>query len=272
MMKFNIITLLAVWLMASMSQALIINGRGFQQRGFRLDQSGNSVDLVPMGNLPEVVVAGSQQILSISLERRLHAQLATNFLKGGVFQKITDLHSGRADIYVISEAHGKNAKLVFVPVGEGIQLPKPYTLTSEVLGSFDIRHGMIQPFKDVGDGGFLYTFPSNQDGFYDVSNQFSLNGRVPTNMGSAKVEFRFRLTSNMTKPGWIVLRTKADQEVVRLYVPEAAKSGQVVSIIRQIPNIASEKNQLAVVNSGVPMAEFKFRILELKTARNYSAR
>jgi hypothetical protein len=131
---------------------------------------------------------------------------------------------------------------------------------------------VIQPFKDVGGGSFLYTFPANQEGFYDVASEFSLNGRVPENMGSAKVEFRFRLTANMTKPGWVILRTKADQEVVRLYVPEAARAGQVISIVRRVPSLAMEKNLLSVVNSGVPLTEFKFRILELKTTRNYSAR
>lgn len=272
MNQIKFFVLAGLLLVSSFAHALIINGKGFQQRGFRFEQSANAVELVPMGTLPEVVLVGKQQILSLTLERRLRAPLVTSLLIGGVAQQPSRTYAGRVDLYVISEANGKNAKLVFIPVGSDLQLPHPYVLSSESLGSVDIREGLIQPFKDLGGGNFLYTFPVGQDGFYDVTKEFSLVGRVPQNMGSAKVEFRLRLSANMSKAGWIVLRMHDDQEVLRLYVPQAARSGQIVSIVREVPRLTGDKNFLNVVNVGVPLSEFKFRILELKTTRSYSER
>jgi hypothetical protein len=264
--------ILAILSTASWAEALLVNGKGFQQRGFRFEQYGNVVDLVPMGNLPEVVVLGKKQILSIVLENTIRGQLANGFLTSGALRSVPSNFSGAVDLFLISQENGKKAKLVFSPITEKAQLPEGYVLRSESLGSVEVKNGVMQPFKDLGSGSFLYTFPSGQDGFKDVTQSFSLEGRVPQNMGSVKVEFRLRLTGNMTKPGWVIFRSKDEQEVVRLYVPEMARTGQVISIVREVPNLALDGNTLNVINSGVPMADFKFRILELKTTRNYSAR
>lgn len=272
MRKIKSIIILAVLGIASGAQALIVNGKGFQQRGFHFEQSGNVVQLIPDGFLPEVALVGKKQIVSLSIGQSLRAELSTHFLSAGILRAPPTNFAGAADLFVISEENGKKAKLIFSPIGEKIQLPGDFVLRSESLGMFEVKNGTIQPFRDAGDGQFLYVFPPGQDGFRDVTGKFSLAGRVPTNMGFVRVEFRMRLSGNMTKPGWIVLNSKDNQEVMRLYVPEIAKTGQVISVVRNIPNIEADGNTLGVASVGVPLAELKFRILELKTTRNYSAR
>ncbi|WP_413293318.1 hypothetical protein ACLSU7_18205 [Bdellovibrio sp. HCB185ZH] len=273
MKNFKVLSILTVLaLFTSVSHALIVNGKGFQQRGFRFQQSGNTVDLIPTGKLSEVAVLGKKQILSILIQYPLRAQLSDQFLTSGVLRSAPANFSGPVELYVISQEFGKKAKLVIAPMGQQIVLPEFYVLRSESLGAFEVKNGAIQPFKDMGDGEFMYLFQQGYDGFKEIAKQFSLQGRVPQNMGSIKVEFRLMLTSSLNKPGWIALNTADGQEVVRFYVPMAAKSGQVISVVKDVPNLAVDENILNVVNTDVPMTDFKFRILELKTTRNYSAR
>ncbi len=273
MKSLSVLTILTVFvLFTSVSNALIVNGKGFQQRGFRFQQNGNTVDLIPMGKLSEVAVLGKKQILSILVQNPLRAQLSEQFLVSGVLRAAPANYTGAVELYVISQEFGKKAKLIIAPMAQPILMPEFYVLRSESLGAFEVKNGMIQPFKDVGDGEFMYLFQQGYDGFKEINKHFSLQGRVPQNMGSVKVEFRLLLTSSLSKPGWIALNSADGQEVVRFYVPMAAKPGQVISVVKDVPNLAVDENVLNVVNADVPMKDFKFRILELKTTRNYSAR